>query len=154
MADQLSPGTRVGRYEVLRLLRGNVYVAHDHALGLKQFTTALALLEQVVPSFQKSYGPTHPEVAVALLARGKTHAGLGDHAKAIADFEAALQVFEHSDVDVRYAASVRAVLGKELWSSDRARAVQLVRAAVATLKPARTKFGDVLAESETWLAAH
>jgi tetratricopeptide (TPR) repeat protein/tRNA A-37 threonylcarbamoyl transferase component Bud32 len=130
------------------------YVDALALLGLKQFAAALALLDRVVPDFQQSYGPTHPEVAVALLARGKAHAGLGDHAKAIADFEAALQVFEHSDADVRYAATVQAALGKELWSSDRARAVQLVRTAVATLKPAPTKFGDVLAESETWLAGH
>jgi tetratricopeptide (TPR) repeat protein/tRNA A-37 threonylcarbamoyl transferase component Bud32 len=130
------------------------YVDALALVGLKQFAPALALLDQVVPGFQQSYGPTHPEVAVALLARGKAHAGLGDTTKAIADFEAALQVFEHSDVDVRYAATVRAAYGKVLWSSDRERAVQLVRSAVATLKPAPTKFGDVLAESETWLASH
>jgi tetratricopeptide (TPR) repeat protein/tRNA A-37 threonylcarbamoyl transferase component Bud32 len=130
------------------------YVDAIALLGLKQFAPALALLDQVVPSFQQNYGPTHPEVAVALLARGKTHAGRGDHAKAIVDFEAALRVFEHSDVDVRYVATVQAALGKELWSTDRARAVQLVRAAVAILEPAPTKFGDVLAESQTWLADH
>jgi hypothetical protein len=133
---QLSPGTRVGRYEVRRL-RGTVYVAHDHALDRE---IALEVVDERRAELRGG-------------AKISPRPGLGDPAKAIADFEAALQVFEHSDVDVRYAATVRA-LGKELWSSDRARAVQLVRAAVVTLKPAPTKFGDVLAESETWLAEH
>ncbi|MEZ4401303.1 MAG: tetratricopeptide repeat protein [Kofleriaceae bacterium] len=139
-ADPRTMQCRADGAEVLNL-------AGDHA-------TAKAWLDAALPVLREVLGDDHAQLATAMQALGGARAGLGDPAGAVVAYEDALARMVRADIGPGFVASTQWTLGQALPRRARARAVELVTAAVETWRAAPDGWEPALADAEAWLRTH
>ena len=127
-----------------------------HAVSLSSLdrdAAALALADKAVPILVGS-GDAGVDLANAYLMRGAIHGDLGHRAKAIGDLERAVAAFARSPgTDPGQLAAAEALLGQQLWQSDRARAHALVERSIQRFATGTAMWGARKREVAAWLAA-
>jgi len=128
-------------------------IRHARALaGLRRHPAALAKLRTAIPQLISARGAAHPEVADALVTRGTTSAVLHGRPAAIADFERAIEILEHQEIDPGYLAAARWRLARELWQAQPVRAHAEIKSALQLFERASGGWAKERAEAVTWLA--
>jgi len=110
--------------------------------GLGRNREALALVDKVIPQYERLLGDLHPQLANALYTRAGLRSRLGDHAGAIVDLERSLEQFDELSLDRGFFAAAQVSLAAELWRSDPARAHALVNDAPPVPDAGGDRFAD------------
>ncbi|MCY1072102.1 tetratricopeptide repeat protein [Nannocystis sp. RBIL2] len=116
---------------------------------------ALTQLQWALQLQRATLGEDHPDTGAYLTGVGIAFTELKRPAEAVAPLEQAVALFERRPRDARYLAAARNELARALWDGggDKARARSLAEQAAATFRESSGS-ERMLAEVETWLAAH
>jgi len=112
---------------------------------------ALGHYERAVEMWQRAGGSESPEVAEIQFGRGACLVELGRTGEGIALLEVALELDENASGRKAQLAATRFELARALWSSDRDRALELVRAASAFWSQKKDLYAEEAARADAWL---
>lgn len=117
---------------------------------------ACALRAREVAAIEKSSGKDHPTLAVPLAEHARCLYDAGDATAGRVAAERAVAIGAHQEIDPTDLAIAQFSLARALWSSvaDRARAIELARAALAAYSAGPTAATPDMHEVEHWLATH
>jgi len=128
----------------------------DVQLQRRAYAAAAASYRRSLAAYEDLLGKTDARLGAPLVGLGESELAAGRVAPAIAALERAAAIYDAAQVPAIVAADVRFPLARALWSrpAERARAVELARAARDAWRPAGPSQQARRADADAWLRDH